>query len=326
VIVSLDEYDKPIEGFGKIHIIISFKGIDLSIISFSDTVEKSIHYVFSLGLLPKHVEVTDKSISDEEISTLIETISKEYQQQQQQWKQQQQLSQQQELKKYENKDIKHALKVINSNIDRIDQLLFIGKGVLSPEEIKNLTDISNELKKIRLGTNFNRMATILLDAQSHITASEDLVLQTLDDKKFLIDRNSVINNIDVISQYTKLIKAQEKSVLKKPLSNSEKLYLAGNNGAIFTRFFLKDLQHVFSSLDRLLPHIVALLEYFVLTMIIMISGFWLFSALFTTESDILSYLPIFGFLGLLLYGYNQCNFKYPRHQILAFIVLIGIYF
>jgi hypothetical protein len=76
----------------------------------------------------------------------------------------------------------------------------------------------------------------------------------------------------------------------------------------------------------LLPHLVNLLEYLVLTMIIMISGFWLFSPFFTAESDILSYLPIFGFLGLLLYGYNQCHFKHPRHQILAFIVMIVIYF
>ncbi|MDR2415532.1 MAG: hypothetical protein LBD75_02750 [Candidatus Peribacteria bacterium] len=326
VIVSLDVYEQPIETFGKIRMIIPFKGVDFSVITFSDTLEKSIRYAFALGLQPKHVEMTDNTMTDEEILALITKIAKEYEQQQKQWEQQQTLLQQKEIKKYENKDIKHALKVINSNIDRIEQLLFIGRGILSAEEMKTLTNISNELKKIRLGTNFNRMAGLLLDAQSHISASEDLVLKALDDKKFLIDRNSVITNIDVISQYASLIRAQEKFVLKKPLSTKESLYLTGKQGTILARFFLKDLQQVFTSLKKLLPHIVDLLEYFVLTMIIMISGFWLFSPFFATESDILSYLPVFGFLGLLLYGYNQCHFERPRHQILAFIVLIVIYF
>ncbi|MDR0651396.1 MAG: hypothetical protein LBG59_08635 [Candidatus Peribacteria bacterium] len=229
VIISLDEYEKPVEEFGKIRMIIPFQGNDFSIITFSDTLEKSVRYAFALGLEVKHVEIADNLMTDKEISDLIERIAKEYQQQQKQWERQQTLLQQKEIKKYENKNIKSALKVINSNIDRIDQLLFIGRGILSSEEIKTLTDISNELKKIRLGTNFNKMTMLLLDAQSHITAAEDLVLKTLDDKKFLIDRNSVITNIDVISQYASLIRAQEKFVLKKPLSTKESLYLTGKH-------------------------------------------------------------------------------------------------
>jgi hypothetical protein len=209
--------------------LIPYKGSDFSIITFTDTLEKSIRYAFSLGLQPKTAKMTDSSMTDEEIAALIQHIAGEYQEQHQQREKQQQLQQQKEVRKYENKDVKHALKVINSNIDRIEQLLFIGRGVLSPEEMKTLTDIANELKKIRLGTNFNRMAQLLLDAQSHIAKSEDLVLKVLDDKKFLIDRNSVITNIDVISQYATLIRAQEKFVLKKPLTTSESLYLSGQH-------------------------------------------------------------------------------------------------
>ncbi|MDR2189761.1 MAG: hypothetical protein LBP53_00785 [Candidatus Peribacteria bacterium] len=229
VVISLNEYEQPIEKFGKIHIIIPFNGIDFSVITFSDTLEKSLRYVFALGLQPKTVEMTDNTMTPEEITTLIRNIAKEYEEKRKQWEQQQSLLQQKEIKKYENKNIKHALKVINSNIDRIDQLLFIGKGILSSEEMKTLTDISNELKKIRLGTNFNKMAQLLLDAQSHISSSENLVLKTLDDKKFLIDRNSTVTNIDVISQYATLIMAQEKFVLNKPLSTVENLYIGGKH-------------------------------------------------------------------------------------------------
>ena len=130
--------------------IIPFNGIDFSVITFTDTLEKSIRYVFSLGLVPKDVKVTDGTMSEQEIHDLIHSVAQEYEEQHKQWEEEQERIQQKENKKYENKDVQNALKVINSNIDRIDQILFIGRGVLSLENKRALTDISNELKKIRL--------------------------------------------------------------------------------------------------------------------------------------------------------------------------------
>ncbi|MDR0859815.1 MAG: hypothetical protein LBO09_02275 [Candidatus Peribacteria bacterium] len=237
VSVSLEEYDKSPAEFGKIHLTVSFKEKDFSIVTFSDTVEKSIRYAFSLGLVPTNVVVTDGSVSEEEIQQQIESIAKEYEVEHKHREDVQAGIQQKELKKYENKDIEHALKVINSNIDRIDQMLLIGRTILGFDETRTLTDLSNELKKIRLGTNFNKMVQLLLDAQSHIAKAEDAVFLALDDKKFLIDRNSVVTNIDVITQYAELMRSEEKYVLKKPLTLTENLYVTGKQGMIFSVFF-----------------------------------------------------------------------------------------
>ncbi|MDR2540758.1 MAG: hypothetical protein LBD11_03035 [Candidatus Peribacteria bacterium] len=237
VSVSLEEYDKPPEEFGKIHMTVSFKEKEFSIVTFSDTVEKSIRYVFSLGLVPKNVMVTDGSVPEEEIQQQIQTIAKEYEAEHKHREDLQEGIKEKELKKYENKDIQHALKVINSNIDRIDQILLIGRTILGFDESKILTDISNELKKIRLGTNFNKMVQLLLDAQSHIAKAEDAVFLALDDKKFLIDRNSTVTNIDVITQYAELMRSEEKFVLKKPLTLTENLYVTAKQGMIFSVFF-----------------------------------------------------------------------------------------
>ncbi|MDR2189760.1 MAG: hypothetical protein LBP53_00780 [Candidatus Peribacteria bacterium] len=86
------------------------------------------------------------------------------------------------------------------------------------------------------------------------------------------------------------------------------------------------MQACFTSLKMLLPHMVALLEYLVLTIIVMIAIFWLFALVFGKSSDILTYLPVFGFLGVVLYSYNQCDFQRTRHQILAFLVVMLVYF
>ena len=107
--------------------IVPFNGVDISVVTFTDTLEKSLRYVFSLGLVPREVEVTDGTMSKQEINALITSISQEYEQEHKHWEEEQEMLQQKEDKKYENKDVKNALKVINSNVDRIDQILFIGR-------------------------------------------------------------------------------------------------------------------------------------------------------------------------------------------------------
>ena len=294
VVVSLEEYEKAPEEFGKISMIIPFDTVNISVITYTDTVEKSLRYAFALGLVPSNVKVSDGSVSEQEILALIAGISKEYEQKRKEWEQTQAEIQKQEVKKYENKDIKNALKVINSNIDRIDQMLFIGKGILGSDEMKKLVDISNELKKIRLGTNFNKMVRLLSDAQNHITKSENVVLKALDDKKFLIDRNSSVTNIDVISEYAELVKAEEKFVLKKPLTATESLYLSGKSATVFSVFFWKDLSQTFSSLSQLLPSTISLLEYLTLSIIAIISGFFVVSPLMNySGEELIQYLPVF---------------------------------
>jgi hypothetical protein len=131
-----------------------------------------------------------------------------------------------------------------------------------------------------------------METQEHITAAENKVLKQLDNKKFLIDRHSSVTNIDVISEYAELTKAQEKFVLKQPLDVPENLYLNGKNLTIFAKFFRKDIKAAFSSLTMLVPNTLDVLEYLLLTMIVALSAFWIFSSLFLSETHLPYYLPM----------------------------------
>lgn len=229
VVVSLEEYEQQPQEFGNIQVLLSFKEQKFTIILKGTSLKEPLYFLFSLELIPEEINFISNPLPKEQIASLIKKVAADHEKQYIEREKEQQRLAQKEQRKFENKDVKEALKVINNNIDRIDQLLFIGKGVLSSDEMRKLTDISNELKKIRLGTNFNRMAQLLLEAQRYISVAEEKVLKVLDDKKFFIDRNSVVTNIDVISEYNALISAQEKSVLKKPLTNTESLYLIGRS-------------------------------------------------------------------------------------------------
>ena len=70
------------------------------------------------------------------------------------------------------------------------------------------------MKRIRLGTNFNKMASIVLDTQILLKKAEEEIISTYDSKKFLIDKNSSVTNIDVLYEYFDSNRRLEKAKLQ----------------------------------------------------------------------------------------------------------------
>lgn len=306
VVVSLEEYESSLESFGTIVLKSSFQDQEISLIVKWDSLKETLSFFFSLDLFPFSINFIDpqKALPPEQIEHLLQMVLSEHEEASQIWAEQQQKIQQKEQKRYENKNIQEALKVINNALDRVSQILLIGRWILSSEEIRSLTEYSNELKKIRLGTNFNKMVTLLLETEHSLQKAEDKVLKALDDKKFLIDRNSVVTNIDVISESNSLLIAQEKYLLKQQLTTQESLYLSGKYATIFVKFFGKDFVHQFISLQSLVPNIVALLEYFCLVSLLLFSFVSLFGSVFGWSRTLLYFLPSLWVIGILSYVYG----------------------
>ncbi|MBQ7074050.1 hypothetical protein IJM86_03145 [bacterium] len=80
-------------------------------------------------------------------------------------------------------------------------------------DIRKLNEFLIDLKKLKLGNNFHKMAIILDQAENLIFQSENYVLKDLENKDTVIDPNSKITHIDVIKEYNNLLESEEKNVL-----------------------------------------------------------------------------------------------------------------
>lgn len=328
VVVSLEEYESSLESFGNILLKFSFQQQEISLVVSGSSLEEALSFFFSLDIFPFSVNFIDpkKALPPEQVERLIQTLLSEYEEASHILAEQQQEIQQKEQKRYENKNIQEALKVINNAIDRVSQIFLIGKWILSSEEIRTLTEYSNDLKKIRLGTNFNKMVTLLLETEHSLQKAEDKVLKALDDKKFLIDRNSVITNIDVISESNNLLVAQEKYLLKQQLTIQESLYLSGKYATIFVKFFKKDFLHQFVSLQGLIPNIVFLLEYFSLVSLLLFSFVALFGSALGWPRILFYFLPSLWVIGIMSYVYGLLPLRDKSMLIqLLILFLFGVF-
>ncbi len=324
LIFTLEPWEKPASTFGKYEIIVPYEQKDYSIVTYTDTSEKSIKRIFELGLKPKEAHSYDGSITQESFATTIKNIESKIKKEEQKKRTTEQERKKKQEHIYADKSIQDALKVVNNTIDRIDQLLNLGANLFDYKEKSDLISTSEELKKIRLGNNFQKIVTLLTQSQSLILADEEKIFKELENKKFFIDRNSRVTNIDVIQAYNDVSRAKEKSILKQTCTPKEQIYGLGGPITVFSLFFWKDFLYEFNQSKQNLTLIIAnMIEYLLLRTCVIIACMQIFIGVGDAKAELLSYFPIIGRGGLLLFIYNHFHFKQLRAQIVWIIVVIA---
>ena len=328
VIVSLTEYKEDPLSFWNIIVNLNYNWSNIQLITQWEDLSESTLFIVSMWLIPWTINFVDKPIPEDQVKDIINTAISKVKEEDKKIKEQAEIEELKEKKKYEEAWIKEWLKIINSNIDRIEQVIKAGQWVLWWGEIKKLEEYCNEMKKIRLWTNFNKMAALVLDAHSLLINAENQVIEANSENKFLIDKNSIVTNIDVLKEYFDFSRISEKSVLQPAwLKTSEMLTNAMWKNSILLSLLRRDIIHTFenSSFWELFDIVINLIEYVILLAIITITLSWLVGPLFWFDGFSLYLLPAMWRLWLLIYLLNNVELKWTISKIVWFVVLILIY-
>jgi len=328
VVVSFDIFKEKPTTFGNISMTVSYKDQEIQIIMPWEDLSERLYFVVYLWLNPTFANYIQNPISEAEMKQLLETtfnkidlINKETQQQQQE-------EEIKEQKKYEESSIKDWLKVINHNIDYMEQILKAWEGIIEWPELRKIEDCLNEMKKVRLWTNFNKMASIVLEGHALIKKAEAEILQAYDSQKFLIDKNSSVTNIDVIHEDWVFNRISEKAtVMPKMLTWSEWVLNVLWTWSIFLQLLKRDFIFTFQQTNfvEFFQVLMNLCEYFVLTWIISITTLWVLAPIFGFQNFSLYLLPACWRLWLLIYLFNSLKLKSAITLIAWFIILAIVY-
>lgn len=328
VIVSITEYKEDIKNFWNIVISLTYNDSDIQIIAQSEDLSEEIFFIISLWLRPSRVNFIDNPVADVQMMNIINSAILEAEEEDKKIKEQEEIETIKERKKYEERWIKDWLKILNANIDHIEQILKAGEWILSWNEVKELENYSSEMKKIRLWTNFNKMATLVLEAHHLLKHAEEEIFDANVDNKFLIDDNSSVTNIDVLKEFFYSNKIMERATLQPASLTTTELI----TNTIWTKFILlkllwHDLTHSFSdySFDELFDAILKLIEFIVIVTTVVVTLLWLIGPFVWLNTTSLYLLPALWWLGLLLYLLRTLKLKWAITSIAWFVVLVLIY-
>ena len=328
VIVSITEFKEEPTSFWNIAMSVVYNNQQIQLWMQWDDLSERIYFIAFLWLAPQTANFVDNPIPESQMKDLIKSTFVKIKQENEQVKQKKEEEIIKENKKYEETALKDALKIVNNNIDRMEQIIKAWEGILSWEELKKLEDYSNDMKKIRLWTNFNKMASLVLDAHSLIKSAEEKIFSTYNSQKFLVDKNSSVTNIDVLTEQFGTNRISEKAIFQPAwLTTTETVLNMIWPSSVFLRLLKYDFATTFekSSFDEFFGILMNLLEYMAVTATIVITLMWLVAPLLWYDKVSLYLLPAVWWLWMLLHLFNGLELEWIAKKIIGFIVLAFIY-
>ena len=328
VIVSLNEFKENPENFGAIKISVLYNNAEIEILMKWEDLSEALYSMMFLGLSPKSANYLNDPISEDEMDSIIASTNAKILAVNQEIQEKKELEERMEQKKYEESAISNSLKIINAEIDRIEQVIKAGQWVILWIEMKELEDYLNEMKKIRLWTNFNKMASLVFESHRLVKSAEAEIFRAYDSQKFAIDKNSSVTNIDVINDIFDSKRISEKWALQaSSLTPGESVLNMLWPATVFLKLLKRDIIHTFqnTSADETFGVVMDMVEYFVLTAIIVLSILWLIAPLIWVNNFSLYFLPALWWLALLIYLFNSLKLEGITRKILWFVILVFIY-
>ena len=172
------------------------------------------------------------------------------------------------------------------------------------------------------------MAFLVLDAHSLIKKAEEQLFAAYNSQKFLIDKNSSVTNIDVISDSFDTSRINEKAVFQPAwLTTSESmLNMLWANG-VFLKLLKHDISSTFESttFENFFSVTMNLIEYMVITATIATFLLRTIGPLLWYDKFSIYLLPALWWLWLLIYLFNSLNLKWVIVNIVWFIVAALLY-
>lgn len=328
VIVSIVEYKEDPNSFWNIIIDVTYSDAEIRLIIKWEDLPETTYFITYLWITPTRINFVENPIPEEQMRGMINSTLARIKEENEKIKREKELEELNEQKKYEETGIKDWLKIINSNIDHIEQLIKAWEGIISWSELKDLDGYLNEMKKIRLWTNFNKMASLVLDVQPLIKNAEKQVIDANASHEFLVNNNSIASNIDVLNEYFSQNRLSYRAKFQpsglKPTENIANMLWTNT---IFLNLLRRDMSNILdiTSMDEVFRITMNVIEYIILTAIVIVSLMWLFTAASWMGNFSLYLLPALWWLWLLLYLFNNLWVKWIIVKFVWFVVLAVIY-
>lgn len=271
VILNISEYTKPLQSFWNLAIVVKNKPQNIKIISSFDNMYQALEYFMIIWFDIIYTNFTnEQKLSDNEISEIIRNTQEKVKKIKEATKQELQQQKEKERKIYKDNKLNKILDISLSATQEVDLLLnTIDTSKISPDKIRDIKLLSQELTKLRMWRNVNKMVEVLESTYQKIyeIQQESVFGKT---PQLLISWSS-ISDVEIEQEYFKYQKAQNIKKIWTRRSNSDSYYLSFETTGIYLKFLFKDLKKSFKDIYLFFFNLFDFFEiFFIFTTLILV--------------------------------------------------------
>jgi hypothetical protein len=230
---------------------------------------------------------------------------------------------------YSDANLEKAKEVISWITERVEYLLLERQAYISSKDLRTIKERVEELKKMRMGTNYERTRDLLQELVGMIDTIQQAYFESVQDKAQPIFPESVVTDIDVQKALSVLEIVQKQQQFGGTVSAARQDYVAFGKGIVFLSFLKKDFFHRLSFITDMLYSLPDLLVLATLIVLGELSCMIASNTLFSFRSDVSSLFQPFlslGLFGLLTYGICFLRKRDPVLLVILFLLDGGVYF
>jgi hypothetical protein len=210
----------------------------------------------------------------------------ELQELQEQKKLEKQQAQATEKKFFTDQNLVKAKEVIEWLTLKIAELLTEKKAYISSKDLKTIKEKEEELKKLRMGTNYEKIKEILQEMVALVESIEMAYFAEANKTSENIFPESVVSTIDAEKEVTVLEKVKKQMWFGGMVSPLQKDYQVFGDKIIFVNFLKKDLLNSINFVTPILFKIFDLLELFIFLVLVQLSLYSVLNLLFNFTDNL----------------------------------------
>ncbi|MEF2175631.1 MAG: hypothetical protein V3575_04110, partial [Candidatus Absconditabacteria bacterium] len=305
-------FDYSVEEFGSIIFQIDIKGILYKGIIKKGTLQNETikdGYYYTKNILGVDVDLINNLINPVEEETVKEVISKIREAENQKNTENKTIKSRQE-KQIDDKKLLELKEFISANLIEADELIEKVSNKISPIVIKHGKEIIDELKKLRMGSNIEKLTINFEKLINYMETIEIEYLEVQKKQEIGEQKSTIVTDLDIVKEYNKYSKSQKKQKAsqfgKLNLEKDDVYYKFMGKPGIFLRLLGKDtiykLKEKTINSDESLYDLIKYTEIFVIFIRLELNLYFLYSY-FICNSVVryFNYIRPIGLLGLIIF-------------------------
>lgn len=241
LILSLKQFTDQPSTFGDVYFTIKLNFQEIIIVTKYTNIQEAANFFTFIGFDITAINSYSKPIPEGEVDTIVTTAKTLAAEKKAKVKEDIQKIEAQAKKVYIDAKLQSAKKIIVRVFEKIEETTTRSAGTIATQDMKKIKSLSEDLKKLRMGTNFENIRECIEDIFKMIEVINNQRYASIQKADDTISPESIVTNVDLDKELERLENVKILKSLGAHISLKDQDYATLGSLAIFRKFLQKDI-------------------------------------------------------------------------------------
>ncbi len=267
LILSLKEFSQDKKTFGDIYFTIKLNFQEIDIVTKYKSIQEACFFFSFIWFDIVYINSYSAPISNKEMTGIITAARAAAEEKKAKVKEQIQKKEDQEKKVYADANLQSAKKIIIRIFEKIDETTKRSAGTISIQDMKKIQELTEELRKDRMGTNFEKIRGTIKDILIWIEKINAVWYMSMQNPEATIASDTLITTIDIDQELDRLENIKILKSLHATIAVKHQDYAIFGLSAIFWKFLQKDMRYKLTNFGWILYSFYDITEFILLIVV-----------------------------------------------------------